>query len=319
MGILGWDEGVEASKFIWAEGMTTHCVIHLIQDVPVEDKKINPLVCAHEAGGAILAYRGLDHTVGTGRMFRDTLYMHVTLRATDTSVPQGDSVRVRADTFYSGGFGGGSGGPAVTGPPQGHIDVAKPTNGAVTWYSRQPSALAHLGQGWFKGVLAGSAGYVGARPSGPPSAETRWWLPFEERGDSLLLSVTAAPPPPPPPPFVVTSDQTPITTPGDHLFTAHIGSSTSTIEWFVDDSRTIPAWPYGPADTTFANVGQTVTLSVESGSYTLHFGVRVAGETLWQRQDIPDCTAEALTGEGKTARSKSSGASTNAVEGCPPP
>jgi hypothetical protein len=313
-GIIGWDEGVEASKTIWAPGMTTLCVLHLIPDVPNAQRLINPEVCAHEAEGVILAYRGLDNTVSSGRMFKDTLYMHVTLRPTATSLPAGDSVHVAADTFYSSGLGSGPPGmPALLGGTGGHIPVAKPTSGAVTFDSRSPSVLAHVGNGWFKGLLAGASGYVAAKPSGSPSADTRWWLPFKERGDSTQLSVTT-PPPPPPPPFVVTSDQTPVTTPGYHTFTAHIGTSSSTIYWSIDDSRTTTISP----DTAFQTLGQTANVWVEGGSYTLTFRVGLS-DPPWQQQDIPVCTEPGEAFNNAMREVKKGDPTQNAVGGCPPP
>ena len=134
-------------------------------------------------------------------------------------------------------------------------------------------------------------------------------VPFKERGDSINVSASMAPPPPPPPPppYVVTSDETPIVTPGSHNFTAHIGSSGSQVQWQVDDSRTTSIDP----DTTFTTSGQVASLNVDSGSYTLTFRVRV-GATLWSSQDIPVCTE---TGENLDS---GGGGSTQAVENCPP-
>src|SRR5690606_26859812 len=164
--------------------------------------------------------------------------------------------------------------------------------------------------GHFRAASAGSVN-IRVRPSASPSTRTRWWLPFKERGDSIPLIVVAAPPPPPPP-YVVTSDQTPITTPGSHTFTSHIGGPSTTIYWQVDDSRTTTIDP----DTTFSTTGPTVILGVEGGSYTLRFRVQFsAAPSYWREQDIPVCTQE---GQDLYRGGTSGGGSTNAVEHCPP-
>lgn len=150
-----------------------------------------------------------------------------------------------------------------------------------------------------------------AKPSDAASTKTRWWLPFKEPGDSIPLIVFAAPPPPPPA-YVVTSDQTPVTTPGGHLFQAHIGDATTQIYWQVDDSRTTGINP----DTTFSTYGQYATLNVGAGSYTLQFRVQFTSTPpSWHQQDIPVCVQDDLT---FGAASKRGGGSTNAVGNCPP-
>lgn len=304
VGILGWSEDVEKVPDRFEQGLTTHCVAYLDKFVRV----INDQVCVHEAEGVVLAYRNLESTVtDPGNFWRDSVYMHVRIKADTNSLSTVDTVQVVADTFYSGGFGGG-GMPAQM-AASGHIPIAKPTNGSVTYSSSNSTFLAYLSAGRFRGVSPGTA-WARAKPSCAPSTKTRWWLPFKERGDSIPLTVVAAPPPPPPA-YVVTSDQTPITTPGSHIFQAHIGDASTQIFWQVDDSRTTGIDP----DTTFSTYGQYATLNVGAGSYTLRFRVQFsAAPPYWHQQDIPVCTegGEALQG------GKAGGGSTNAVENCPP-
>ncbi len=308
-GIIGWSESVEQNgAALFEPGLTTICVLYLDNTQPNGSRFINPSVCAHEADGIILAYRAETATVGTGRMFRDTLYMHVALSPAAATIQVGDSVRVLADSFYSGGL--GTGGPPALTQVQGHIPVAKSVPpGGVSWFSRSSSA-ASRGNGWFIGSAQGSA-WVGARANGSPSAATRWWSPLKQRGDSILVSVNPAPPPPPPS-YVVTADETPIWTPGTHTFTAHIGSPSSTIYWRVDDSRTTSISP----DTAFSTLGPDATLHVTAGSYTLTFQVSLSQFGGFEQQDIPVCTQ---SGESLQGTSKSGGGSTDAVENCPPP
>jgi len=310
-GVIGWDESVEQnSKVLFEPGLTTICVLYL-DDQPNGSRFINPFVCAHEADGIILAYRGETSTVGNGRMFRDTLYMHVALSPAAATIQVGDSVRILADSFYSGGL--GMGGPPGLTEVRGHIPVAKPVPpGGVSWFSRSTTA-ASRGDGWFVGAGQGSA-WVGARANGTPSPATRWWPPLRARGDSILVTVNPASPPPPPPPpaYVVTSDETPIWTPGSHTFTAHIGSPSSTIYWRVDDSRTTTVSP----DTTFSTSGQAVIFDVAAGSYTLAFQVSLYEFGGYQQQDIPVCTQ---SGQNLQGKGKQGGGSTDAVENCPPP
>jgi hypothetical protein len=225
-GIIGWSESVEGAGSAQFESeLTTQCVLHLIKPAELPDRKINEQVCVHEAEGAILAYRGFDHTVGFDRMFRDTVYMHVTVKNAPSTLPVGQSVQLVADTFYSGGF--GTGGMPAMQAASGHIPVAKPTNGNVEWRSTAPTFVTHLGGGLFRGEAQGTS-YAAARPSGAPSTNTRWWLPFQERGDSVALVVPAPPDPPDPPAFQVDSIGTspmPIVEAGSHLFSARVLSA----------------------------------------------------------------------------------------------
>jgi len=306
-GVLGWSEGVEqAGLNLFESGLTTHCVLYLDPTPPNGSRFINPYVCAHEADGIIRAYRGQAGTVGVGRMFRDTLYMHASLHATSSSVSVGDSVQVLADSFYSGGF--GSGDPALS-EVRGHIPVAKTAAAAnVQWFQRG-NRLTSRGNGWFVATSQGPA-WVGVRATGSSSAATRWWVPLQQRGDSLALSVDPAPLSP----FIVISDQTPIISEGLHLFTSQFGGSPSTVYWQVDDSRTIGTDP----DTTFSTSGQSVWLNVGAGSYTLRFRVSTVPDpqhpAVWHEQDIPVCTEE---GQNLSAKGMPGGGSTNAVGGCP--
>ncbi len=256
----------------------------------------------------ILDYAGLASTISNGALFfHDSIYMHVRVMPVSASISVGDSVQMTADSFYSGGLGGG--GPWLLGGT-GHIPIAKPTNGAVAWASNQPSIANHLSGGWFRGVSAGTT-WVRARPNIAASTRTRWWYPFWMRGDSVALVVNPAPPPPPPP-LVVTADEMPIHTAGLHEFTAHIGSSGSTINWEIDDSRT----PLVAPDTVMTTNGQVLWSSVGHGSYNLQFKVSLAGGSGVQYQDIPVCTEDS----GPDLWSGvSGGGSTDAVEHCPPP
>lgn len=305
-GIIGWSEGVEdAGLNVFEQGLTTLCVLYLDKTPPNGSRFINPYVCAHEADGIILAYNGQSATVGAGRMFRDTLYMHVSLRPLTATLSAGDSIQISADSFYSGGL--GPGGPPALTEVRGHIPVSKPASGSsVTWFTRNTSVVQHHGSGWFVGGSIGTT-WIGARASGTPSVATRWWYPLVQRGDSVQLTVQT----PPNLPYVVTSDETPIWTAGYHQFTAHVGTSGSTIAWTIDDSRTL----YINPDTSFTTVGQVATLYVAPGSYTLRFGVS-AGSGGYSYQDIPVCTS----GGGEALRMwDGGGATTDAVENCPPP
>lgn len=313
-GIIGWSEAVEgAGSAQFEPGFTTLCVLHLVKPAELPDRKINEQVCVHEAEGVILAYRGLDHTVGFDRMFRDTVYMHVTVKNAPSTLPVGQSVQLVADTFYSGGF--GTGGMPAMQAASGHIPVAKPTTGAVEWRTTALTLVSHVGGGVFQGVAQGTA-YAAARPSGSPSTYTRWWLPFKERGDSVALVVPAPPPPPPPPPFQVDSigtDQMPITVATYHTFTARVVSQPSgslSTRWIVTDSRT-------PSQSDTITVsGNTLSRFIEQGSYAISFTVRpVAGGTtgLAATQDIPVC---ATPSENLWGGTKQGGGSTNATPGC---
>ncbi|MDX2208377.1 MAG: hypothetical protein SFU57_12120 [Gemmatimonadales bacterium] len=309
-GIIGWSESVEASPSSFFEpDFTTLCVLHLVKPAELPDRIINDQVCVHEAEGVILAYRGLQNNVGFDRMFRDTVYMHVALNATTQSMAVGDTVDVVATDFFSGGFGGGGGGGEVfLLAPGGHIPVSKPTNGQVWWQSRPAGRLQHLGGGSFVATGAGTV-WVAAGPSAPASAQTRWWLPFKERGDSIQISVQAPPPPPPPPPFKVTSiaaDEMPFQTTGFHQIVATVVSAPGpvTTRWLIVDSRTPTV-----TDTVFVG-GTTLIRNIDSGSYNMSFTVRPqSGSTtgISAVQDIPVCTASG------------GGGSTDAVANCPPP
>ncbi len=308
VGILGWSENVEGAPDRFQQGLTTHCVAYLAKN----PKVINEEVCVHEAEGAVLAYRDLENLVTNPPDFwRDSVYMHARITGPPGTVTEGDTILVVADTFYSGGFGGG-GMPAQI-QASGHIPIAKPTNGQVLYSSSHSSVLVQISGGQFRAVSDGSA-YLRARPSAAPSTLTRWWLPFKERGDSIHVTVVQAPPPPPPQ-YVVTSDQTPITAQGSHAFRAHIGHASTQIFWQVDDSRTTGTDP----DTTFSTIGQYATLDVGPGSYTLRFRVSLIPNPLppysWHQQDIPVCAAE---GQNLLGGGKHGGGSTDAVEHCPP-
>lgn len=311
-GIIGWSESVEGASISFFEpGLTTSCVLNLVKGVPIPEKIINESVCAHEAEGVILAYRGLEGTVGSDRMFRDTLYMHVTLSATTQNMAVGDTVQATAASFVSSGIGdagGGGGEEAALLLPGGHIPVSKPTNGQVWWASRPAGRLDHLGSGRFVALAAGTV-WVAAGPSAGASAQTRWWLPFQERGDSIQVTVLAPPPPPPPPPFKVTSiaaDEIPFQTVGLHQLVATVVSAPGpvTTRWLIVDSRSPTV-----TDTVFVG-GTTLTRWIDSGSYNLSFTARPqSGSTIGFAavQDIPVCTAS------------SGGGSTDAVANCPPP
>ncbi|MBA2292700.1 MAG: hypothetical protein H0W15_09645, partial [Gemmatimonadales bacterium] len=304
-GILGWSESVEAVPDRFEPGMTTLCVLHLSKFSSV----INDQVCVHEAEGVVLAYRNLETVVtDPANFWRDSVYMHARIVNPSGTILPGDTVLVVADTFYSGGLGGSSGMPAQM-QAAGHIAIAKPTNGEVSWSSGSTGVLTHLGGGNFRAWSPGSA-YVRAKPSRAPTTKTRWWLPFQERGDSILLTV-APPPPPPPSPYVVTTDEVPIWTAGNHTFTAHIGTSSSTIYWQVDDSRTTTVDP----DATYTTSGQQLTISVGSGSYNLRFRVALSSAGPWDIQDIPVCTQTSQLQGAKAG----GGGSIDAVANCPPP
>src|SRR5690606_17557543 len=127
-GLLGWSESMEGVPERFSPGMTTMCTVFL--DKFANPKLINSQVCAHEADGVILHYAGLETSIADGfEFFHDSIYMHVRLSPVQATVNVGDSIKVLADTFYSGGFGGG-GGPWLLGG-SGHIPIAKPTNGDV--------------------------------------------------------------------------------------------------------------------------------------------------------------------------------------------
>jgi hypothetical protein len=111
--------------------------------------------------------------------------------------------------------------------------------------------------------------------------------------------------------------------PGSHAFTAHLGTSGSTIYWRVDDSRTTTVDP----DMTFSTSGQVADVGVGSGSYTLKFQLGLSEwpsgwdewylPTGWHEVYIPVCAEgdpENLAGSGK-----SGGGQTEAVANCPPP
>lgn len=316
-GILGWNEAVEGASISHFEpGLTTQCVLHLIRFVDDPEKVINENVCLHEAEGAVLAYRSLENTVAFDRMFRDTVYMHVTVKGAPTSLPVGQTAQLVADTFFSGNPGGGQ--PALI-AGSGHIYVAKPTSGAVEWRSTTPTFAIHLGGGLFRGEAQGTA-YGAARPSGEPSTNTRWWLPFKERGDSVALVVPAPPPPPDPPPTLpfqvdsIGTDQMPITVATSHLFTARVISAppgSLTTIWIITDSRTPTV-----SDTVTVS-GNTLWRSIDEGSYAISLTVRpvVGGVSGFAAiQDIPVCATpdEHLWGGG----GKQGGGSTNAIPGC---
>ncbi len=305
-GILGWYDGLENTPDAFEPGMTTNCALYLGKVAP---KVINDQVCVHEAEGVILAYRNLENTVSDPLDFwRDSVYMHAKIQGATDSIFVGDTITIVADTFYSGGFGGG-GAPALV-APGGHIPIAKPTNGQVSYSSNNDGVLHRLTGGTFVAQAVGSA-YLRARPSTSPSTRTRWYLPFKERGDSIERQVFAAPSPPSEP-YVVTSDETPIWNAGYHEFTAHIGTPGAMVYWTVDDSRTLSINP----DTSFTTVGQVAGLSVAAGSYTLRFGVSLNPGGGYGYQDIPVCTS----GGGEALRMwDGGGATTDAVENCPPP
>lgn len=309
-GIIGWSEGVEGSTTSFFEpGLTSLCVLNLDKDAPIAERIINDQVCVHEAEGVILAYRGLANNVGFDRMFRDTVYMHVALNATTQSMAVGDTVDVAATEFFSGGFGtGGGGGEVFLLAPGGHIPVSKPTNGQVLWTSRPSGRLQHLGGGRFVATNSGTV-WVAARPSAPASSQTRWWLPFAERGDSLPVVIAPPPPPPPPPPFKVTSiaaDEMPFQSVGFHQLVATVVSAPGpvTTRWLIVDSRNPTV-----TDTVFVG-GTTLTRNIGSGSYNMSFTVRPqSGSTIGFSavQDVPVCTES------------SGGGGTDAVANCPPP
>jgi hypothetical protein len=147
---------------------------------------------------------------------------------------------------------------------------------------------------------------VAAGPSAPPSAQTRWWLPFKERGDSIPVTVLSAPPPPPFKVTSIASDETPFQTPGFHQLVATVVSAPGpvTTRWLIVDSRNPTV-----TDTVFVG-GTTLTRNIGSGSYNMSFTVRPqSGSTIGFSavQDIPVCTASG------------GGGSTDAVANCPPP
>jgi hypothetical protein len=302
-GILGWDESVETKRYLFKPGMTTLCMLYIDST-----RTLNQQVCAHEADGAILAYRGLESSVAVAdSFFADTLYMHTRLKFSGV-VRVNDTITVVADTFYSGGF--GSGGMPAMQQASGHIPVAKSAgNGAVWWSSTQVRVLHSLGNGSFRADSAGTA-FVKAGPSASPSTRTRWWLPMKERGDSIHITVIEGLP------FQVDSigtDQMPITVATYHTFTARVVSqppgSLST-RWIITDSRT-------PSQSDTITVsGNTLSRFIEEGSYAISFTVRpMVGSTIGfaATQDIPVCASpsENLWGGGKQG-----GGATNAIPGC---
>lgn len=104
VGIIGWSEDVEKVPDRFEQGLTTHCAAYLDKFVRV----LNEQVCVHEAEGVVLAYRNLESTVSDPDNFwRDSVYMHVRIKADTNALSTADTVQVIADTFYSGGFGGG--------------------------------------------------------------------------------------------------------------------------------------------------------------------------------------------------------------------
>lgn len=309
-GLLGWRESemFEGNPDRFSPGMTTMCTVFL-EGKSGAPKLINPEVCAHEADGVILHYAGLENTIPNGfEFFLDSIYMHVRMSPAQATVNIGDSVKVIADTFYSGGFGGGGGGDPWLLGGFGHIPIAKPTNGAVFWSSKNSAVASHRGGGWFRGEAPGTT-WLRAQPNGPASTRTRWWLPFQERGDSVAVTVTT----PPPPPFVVTADEMPIHNAGTRTFTAHIGDPSSSIVWLIDDSRSIGTM----YEDTVTTSGRTLPWGVSYGSYNLRFKIRTVDSGIWHIQDIPVCTIQ--TEPDFWGGDKQGGGSTNAVEDCPPP
>lgn len=315
-GLLGWseEENFEGNPDRFSPGMTTMCTVFLPGKDGGAPKIINSEVCAHEADGVILEYAGLAATIPVGfEFFHDSIYMHVRMLPHDATINLGDSLKIVADTFYSGAFGGGGGGggdPWLLGG-FGHIPIAKPTNGAVIWGSKNSAVASHRGGGWFRGEAPGTT-WVRAQPSGSASTKTRWWLPFLERGDSVMVTV-AAPPPPPPPPFVVTADEMPIHNAGTRTFTAHIGDASSDIVWLIDDSRSTGTM----YEDTVTTTGRTLLWGVTYGSYNLRFKIRTTDSGIWHIQDIPVCTIQ--TEPDFWGGDKQGGGSTNSVENCPPP
>lgn len=298
---------METKRYLFAPGMTTLCVLYL-----ENSGTINQQICAHEAEGAILAYRGMESLVtNADSFFTDTLYMRVQFKTPGT-VRVGDTIQVVADTFFSGGF--GTGGPPAMQQSSGHILVAKPTNGQVWWGSTNSAVLQSLGAGQFRADSIGTA-FVKAGPNTSPSTRTRWWYPFLQRGDSLALTVLPALPQPA---FQVDSIGTtpmPIVEAGSHLFGARVVSAPSgtlMTRWVIVDSRTQAT----VADTTVT--GTTLYHYVGPGSYTLTFTVTpsVGATTGFHAiQSIPVCATESehLWGGGG---GKQGGGSTNAIPGC---
>lgn len=180
-------------------------------------------------------------------------------------------------------------------------------NSSVSWFSGDTSRFTVTSSGELAGQSVGSAKLYLKAPAS--TAGYTIWTPFTVNGDSLTVQVS-------PPAYVVTSDQTPITSEGYHTFTSHVGDPGSSRVWSVDDSRTI----YTVPDTTFSTPGNEAIIWVGAGSYTLRFGV------LGSYQDIPGCTGggdgyAAQLPQSKTStgiQKKPTGPVPNAVEGCPP-
>lgn len=277
---VGWT-GSGVHKLYFGTAPAGHCVMHL-----PSDGSINTTICAHEIEGALAAY-GL--------------------------------VSYDPANFFTTPFVVGAGALAPLYLQTGQVDTLSPgewhlegggtvwgTDGAYSWTTTN-SAVATVSGGV---VTAVGPGTTTIRAVPLPSSSYFHAHPFQNLGVSASVSVTS-----PQPEFIVTADQLPIVTPGSHTFTAHIGSSGSTIYWRVDDSRTTTVNP----DMTFSTLGQVAQLNVGSGSYTLTFTVSLSS---WpgggQQQDIPVCT----TGDDPVYLSglfKEEGGGTDAVEGCPPP
>jgi hypothetical protein len=276
---VGWT-GSGVHKLYFATAAADHCVMHL-----PSDGSINTTICAHEIEGVLAAYGLVSHD---------------------------------ANSFFSTPFVVGANGLAPLYLQTGQVDTLSPgewqlevgstvsgSGGSYSWTSNN-SAVATVSGGIVTAVGSGTA-TIRAVPQ--QSSSYLHAHPFRTQGVSTTVSVTT-----PPPEFIVTADQMPIITPGSHTFTAHLGTSSSTIYWRVDDSRTTTVNP----DMTFSTLGQVAQFNVGSGSYTLTITVSLSVWGGGQQQDIPVCT----TGDDPVYLAglfDEEGGGTDAVEGCPPP
>jgi hypothetical protein len=294
---VGWTSAT-VDKVIFATAAADHCVMNL-----PTDGSLNGAICAHEIEGALAAYGLVSHDVNTffSKPFvvgSATGLAPFTLQVGQTASPTPGEWRLDR-------------GGTVPG-----------TASSYTWSTTDSAVATVTGTGGIVTAVAPGTAMIRAVPTS--SGSYLFAHPFRNAGVSGTVTVPEPPPPPPPPPplYAVTTDETPLVTPGSHGFTAHIGSSSSTIHWRVDDSRTTTVDP----DTTFSTSGQLAQLWVDAGSYTLVFRVGLSPWPSgwnqwylppgWYEQQIPVCTGDDpqdLAGSGKTG-----GGQTDAVENCPP-
>jgi hypothetical protein len=249
---VGWT-GSSVDKVIFATAAAEHCVMNL-----PSDGSLNPTICAHEIEGALAAYGlvGYDY-----EDFFTTPFVVGANSLTPLYLQTG-----QVDTLS---------------PGEWHLDgggTVSGTSSAYSW-STTNSNVATVSGGVVTAVGPGTA-TIRAVPQ--PSSSYHHAHPFRNQGVSTTVTVTS-----PPPEFIVTADQMPIITPGNHTFTAHLGTSNSTVYWAVDDSRTTTVNP----DMTFSTAGQVAQFNVASGSYTLTISVSLSPWGGGQQQDIPVCTA----------------------------